>query len=192
MKSKIFFRWCSAVSVVLLGVIYTGLAALHACTRGACWAGFGPDVSFSVIAAAMGSTQIMPCIMALVLMCGLCCCKCLQDEQEQEVEGDLVCLGNTIFAVIITLVPLTTGVSFGGLASLRACAFGKCYPGMSTPTSLAMFLSGQIMNFLVVIIYFFGALTEVEDSHAIQSVQDFWSTKRRRRVCNFDNAALPA
>lgn len=193
MKSKVFFRFCSVVSIVLLGVIYTGLAALHACTNGACWPGMGPSVSFSVIAAGLGCTQIMPSITAFLVMWAVWCFDPQEDQENQEEGEDLGgCVVHAILAIILILVPLTTGLSFGGLVSLRACASGKCYPSLATPASLAMFLCGQITNFLVVFTFFIGPMLDLEDSSAIHSVQDFWSIKRRRQVCNLDTAALPA
>jgi len=52
-----------------------------------------------------------------------------------------------------------------------------------------MFLCGQVTNFLVVLIFFGGATVGAADSPEMQSMLDFLRAKRRRQVCNLDNAA---
>jgi len=189
MRPKNFFRFCFAVSFVLLGVIYTGLAALHACTNGACWPGIGPHFSFSVIATGLACTQIMPWVMLFLLMWGTGC----PDHQTNQEEWKYRCIAvSGVVLAYLFLFPLTIGLSFGGLVSLRACASGKCYSSLSTPASLAMFLCGQITNFLMMLLLFSGFTLQAEESPEFQVVLDSWSGKRRRQVCNLDNAALPA
>lgn len=190
MKSKIFFRYLAAISILLLGLIYACLAALDACAKGACWDGIGLHLSFSLVAVGLGCTQILPLafsLVALVASWALLCCR-FPEEDGEEKEDFGFCVHVTL-AVPFIFTSLTVGLSFGGLFCLKACAIGECCPRLSSHSALAMCLSGQILNFVVAISCYLAA-AKLEGSKALRSVCDFWSTKRRRRVCA--DTALPA
>jgi len=58
MKLQSFLRFY--FPVIILGVVYTALAALHACAEGRCWSGIGQGFSFSIIVAGLAYTQVLP------------------------------------------------------------------------------------------------------------------------------------
>jgi len=154
LKFKIFYCCAAAGCILLLGLIYPCLAALHACVPGAfcsTWAHNCQSRLWRLVWQAQHWTK----------------------GEEREVLG---------FGVrLILTVPLmfncwTVGLSVGGLVCLRDCACGECCQNMPMHGALAMLLSGQVTNFLVADLCYLAA-ARLECSKAVQSLWDFWSTK---------------
>ncbi len=187
MKSKVFFRYLAAGSIVLLGLVYPGLAALYSCARGHCWSGMSAKSSLSLAATGVACIQLFPVVFSFIAtLAGFgTYFKCVEEDEDDDIGLDVY----SFYIVSVIFTTVTVGLTCGGLVCLKSCADGKCCHGLSSAGALSMFLSGQIVNFLVHFLVYL-LMTDMEDSKALQRVCDFWSVKKRRQVCS--DAAVPA
>jgi hypothetical protein len=133
---------------VILGVVYTGVAALYACAgEGGCWSGVEQTLPISAMLAGLAYLQVFPGIL-LGLDAGFHI-----SRRDQAWKGfiDLGWSKRIAFVVYYGAVNLITpALSMGGLLALRACALKECYPRLSAHEALAIFLCGQPINLLII------------------------------------------
>jgi len=178
--------------VVILGIVYTGLAALHACAEGRCWSGTGQGSAFSATVAGLAYTQVLPGVMLFAYVGLHVFRRDIAWKGFMELGWALRMAMVMSFAVVFALILVTIGLSFWGLVALRACALNECYPRLSAHAALAMFLCGQTTNLLIAVHYVVFNEEHWSDDAAIKYVRDVCNIKKRRQVCNLDQAPLPA
>ena len=146
----------------------------------------GTRTSFALVATGLAATQIISVAYSLMALMGSWIMMCCDDDLEGNEEGkELGCWVHVILTVPFIFTALTVGLSFGGLVCLRDCAYGKCCSHLSVHSSLAMLLSGQIINAVFCIPCFIAA-SKLKGSKAVQSL---WF-KRWRQVVSIPDAAV--
>lgn len=178
--------------VVILGVVYTGLAALHACAEGRCWSGTGQRSCIFITAAGLSYTQVLPGVRLFVYVGLHVFRRDIAWKGFMELGWAMRTAMVMSFAAVFVLILATSGLSFWGLVALRACALNECYPRLSAHAALIMFLCGQTTNLLIVVHYVIFNEEQWSDDSAIKYVRDVCNLKKRRQVCNLDQAPLPA
>jgi hypothetical protein len=177
--------------LLILGVVYTGLAAVYACAgEGGCWSGVGLTLPFSAIVAGLAYIQVLPGL----LLISYVVLHISRRDKAWKVFFDFGWQMKIVmvfyFGAAFASIFITIALSIGGLVALRACALKECYPRLSAHATLAMFLSGQTTNLLIVAQFVINNEDHWSDD-AVKYIHEFCNFRKRRQVCNLDQASIP-